>query len=138
MIAAALTLVATAPALGQSQPSYDSASMTQCIPFANFQAQGTPDKNVLLNLRSINGQPIVDGALNAGYIIGRQGIQVGLTAANTSGFRFAKLAPYAQYPGDWMIPQGCITVNPEVNRNANGAICTPAGILSIPGSRRAM
>lgn len=100
---------------------------------ADFQPQGTPDKNVLLNLRSVNGQPIADGTLNAGYIIGRQGIQVGLTADTTSGFRFAKLAPYAQYPGDWMMPQGCITVNPEVNRDANGPICTSAGILVDTG-----
>jgi hypothetical protein len=100
---------------------------------ADFQPQGTPDKNVLLNLRSVNGQPIADGSLNAGYIIGRQGIQVGLTAANTSGFRFAKLTPYAQYPGDWMMPQGCIAVNPEVNRDANGPICTSANILVDTG-----
>lgn len=100
---------------------------------ADFQPQGTPDKNVLLNLRSMNGQPIVDGTFNKGYIIGRQGIQVGLTAANTSGFRFAQLAPYPQYPGDWMMPQGCITVNPEVNRNADGPVCTMANILVDTG-----
>ena len=33
---------------------------------ADFQPQGTPDKNVLLNLRSVNGQPIADGTLNKG------------------------------------------------------------------------
>lgn len=66
----------------------------------HFQPQGTPDKNVLLNLRSVNGQPIADGTFNKGYIIGRQGIQVGLTAANMSGFRFAQLAPYPQSMGD--------------------------------------
>lgn len=100
---------------------------------ADFQPQGTPDKNVLLNLRSVNGQPVADGSLNKGYIIGRQGIQVGLTADNTAGFRFAKLEPYAQYPGDWMMPRGCIGVNPEVNRDANGPICTPANILVDTG-----
>lgn len=100
---------------------------------ADFQPQGTPDKNVLLNLRSVNGQPIADGTLNKGYVIGRQGIQVGLTAANTAGFRFAKLEPYAQYPGDWMMPRGCITVNPDQNRDANGPICTPANILVDTG-----
>ncbi|CAO3413115.1 hypothetical protein [Azospirillum endophyticum] len=100
---------------------------------ADFQPQGTPDKNVLLNLRSVNGQPIADGMLNAGYIIGRQGIQVGLTAANTSGFRFTKLEAYQQYPGDWMMPRGCITVNPDENRDANGPICTPANILVDTG-----
>jgi hypothetical protein len=100
---------------------------------ADFQPQGTPDKNVLLNLRSVNGQPVTEGSLNKGYIIGRQGIQVGLTSDNTAGFRFAKLNPYAQYPGDWMMPQGCITVNPDQNRNANGPICTPANILVDTG-----
>lgn len=100
---------------------------------ADFQPQGTPDKNVLLNLNSVNGQPIAPGALNKGYIIGRQGIQVGLTAANTAGFRFAKLQPYQQYPGDWMMPRGCITVNPNENRDAIGPICTPANILVDTG-----
>lgn len=100
---------------------------------ADFQPQGTPDKNVLLNLRSVNGQPIAGGTLNKGYIIGRQGIQVGLTAANIAGFRFAKLEPYAQYPGDWMMPRGCITVNADQNRDANGPICTPANILVDTG-----
>lgn len=100
---------------------------------ADFQPQGTPDKNVLLNLRSVNGQPVAPGTLNKGYIIGRQGIQVGLTAANTAGFRFAKLQPYQQYPGDWMMPRGCITVNPDQNRDANGPICTSANILVDTG-----
>lgn len=100
---------------------------------ADFQPQGTPDKNVLLNLRSVNGQPVAPGTLNKGYIIGRQGIQVGLTAANTAGFRFAKLQPYQQYPGDWMMPRGCITVNPDRNRDANGLVCTPANILVDTG-----
>lgn len=35
--AALLTLAAAAPALAQSLPNYDGASVTQCIPFANFQ-----------------------------------------------------------------------------------------------------
>lgn len=35
--AAALTLVAVAPALSQGLPDYGGASVTQCIPFANFQ-----------------------------------------------------------------------------------------------------
>ncbi|MBK1837934.1 hypothetical protein JHL17_10975 [Azospirillum sp. YIM B02556] len=100
---------------------------------ADFQPQGTPDKNVLLNLRSVNGQPVADGTLNTGYIIGRQGIQVGLTAANTAGFRFAKLEPYPQYPGDWMMPRGCIAVNPDENRDADGPICTPANVLVDTG-----
>lgn len=100
---------------------------------ADFQPQGTPDKNVLLNLRSVNGQPVAPGTLNTGYIIGRQGIQVGLTAANTAGFRFAKLQPYQQHPGDWMMPRGCITVNPNRNRDADGPICTPANILVDTG-----
>ncbi len=100
---------------------------------ADFQPQGTPDKNVLLNLRSVNGQPIATGTLNKGYIIGRQGIQVGLTADNTAGFRFAKLQPYQQYPGDWMMPRGCVTVDPDRNRDANGPVCTPANILVDTG-----
>lgn len=43
------------------------------------------------------------------------------------------LVPYAQYRGDRMMPQGCITVNPEVNRDSSGPICTSAGILVDTG-----
>lgn len=96
---------------------------------ADFQPQGTPDKNVLLNLVRLNGQPIADGTLNPGYIIGRQGIQVGLTAANTTGFSFAKLEPYAQYPGDWLPPKGCLVVNPS----ENGDQCITANVLVDTG-----
>ncbi|PWC33302.1 hypothetical protein TSO352_22670 [Azospirillum sp. TSO35-2] len=96
---------------------------------ADYQPQGTPDKNVLLNLTSINGQTIAPGSLNKGYVIGRQGIQVGLTGQNTDGFQFAKLQPYAQYPGDWMPPTGCIVVNPDVN----GPNCTNATVLVDTG-----
>lgn len=100
---------------------------------ADFQPQGTPDKNALLNLTSLNGKPIAPGSLNPGYIIGRQGIQVGLTAENSQGFRFTKLEPYAAYPGDWMMPQGCYVLNPEQNRTATGPICTPTPILVDTG-----
>lgn len=100
---------------------------------ADFQPQGTPDKNVLLNLTSIGGKEIAAGSLNKGYIIGRQGIQVGLTAANAAGFAFAKLTPYAQYPGDWMPPAACITVNPDTNRNADGPICSSGTVLVDTG-----
>lgn len=96
---------------------------------ADFQPQGTPDKNVLLNLVRLNGQPVTDGTLNPGYIIGRQGVQVGLTAANTAGFAFAKLDPYTQYPGDWLPPKGCLVVNPS----GNGSTCMAANVLVDTG-----
>lgn len=100
---------------------------------ADFQPQGTPDKNVLLNLTSIAGQPVAANSLNKGYVIGRQGIQVGLTAANTQDFRFAKLTPYAAYPGDWMPPAGCIAVW-DPNMPTSGApVCTPATVLVDTG-----
>lgn len=100
---------------------------------ADYQPQGTPDKNVLLNLTTIGGHPVAAGSLNKGYIIGADGIEVGLTALNTAGFQFAKLQPYAQYPGDWMPPSACITVNPSVNTSGGNPICTPGTVLVDTG-----
>lgn len=96
---------------------------------ADFQPQGTPDKNVLLNLVRMGDLPVDPKSFNPGYIIGRQGIQVGLTAANTAGFRFAKLSPYQQYSGDWEPPMGCLTVNPA----ENGSSCLKAKVLVDTG-----
>jgi hypothetical protein len=61
---------------------------------ADFQPQGTPDKNILLNLTSIGGKPVDSKAMRRGYIIGMQGITVGLTPANTRDFKFIKLNQY--------------------------------------------
>lgn len=78
---------------------------------ADYQPQGTPDKNPLLNLTSLAGQPVAAGTFNPGYIVGSTGVTVGLTPANTTGFGFIKLTPYAQFPGDWMPAGMCVQIN---------------------------
>lgn len=59
---------------------------------SNEQPQGTPDKNPLLNIQTINGKSVDHNNMNIGYIINETGIQVGLIAENTKDFAYAKLA----------------------------------------------
>lgn len=77
----------------------------------NSQPQATPDKNPLLNVTTIAGKPVAPGTFNPGYIIGTTGVTVGLTPANTGGFRFIKLTPSATYPGDWMPASMCVQID---------------------------
>ncbi len=57
----------------------------------NGQTQGTPQKNPLLNLAAIDGRPIASASYRRGYVVTRDGVHVGLTPANTGGFRYVKL-----------------------------------------------
>ncbi len=69
----------------------------------NGQSQGTPDKNPLLNLTAIGGQPIASGSFRKGYVVTQEGVRVGLTASVAAGFRFLKLdARGAGGPLDWL------------------------------------
>ena len=57
---------------------------------ADGQPQGTPDKNALLNIQSINGRP-VDFEFCPGYIISaakENGIYVGINKTNADSFQF--------------------------------------------------
>jgi len=75
-------------------------------------SQSTPDKNPLLNLTTFAGQRVNGGTWNQGYIIGSTGVTVGLTAANTAGFNFIKLAPFPQSPvNDWCAADMCVQIN---------------------------
>jgi hypothetical protein len=114
---------------------------------ADFQPQGTPDKNVLLNLKSLGGQPVGSKSFNRGYIIGTRGVTVGLTHANTTGFKFIKLDRYCDpsvqkagslcppaLAADWQSPSMCVSVNGQ--KCVNGRLLVDTGIpqsyLDIP------
>ncbi len=92
---------------------------------ADFQPQGTPDKNPFLNLTTLGGRRVRPNKLNKGYIIGGNGVTVGLTAGNAHGFQFIKLAPYAQYKGDWSPASMCVRIN--------GSRCFPGTVLVDTG-----
>ncbi len=100
---------------------------------ADSQPQGTPDKNPLLNLVELGGAALEPGQLSPGYIIGRRGITLGLTPANTPGFGFVKLQPYAAHPGDWQAAPMCVTLDPQVNRTDQGPICSAGSLLVDTG-----
>jgi hypothetical protein len=80
------------------------------------QPQGTPDKNVLLNVFRING---VDVRLTIcqGYIIRathENGVTVGITRFNTVGFHNINLAPginHATDSRDWAAVPMAVSVN---------------------------
>lgn len=105
----------------------------------NHQPQGTPDKVSLINIDSIDGKPLKEGCvadgsecLNEGYIISDAGVTVGLTAENTKGFQFVKLAlnhSYSDDPRDWTQTAGCISLN--------GAPCQNSSLLFDTGIARA-
>lgn len=86
------------------------------------QPNGTPDKNAFLNVIKINGAAVTSFA--KGYVITPQGVTLGLTAANTAGFRFAKLEPNPPY-GDWKRIPATITAN---GVSGPGTMLTDTGI----------
>jgi hypothetical protein len=82
------------------------------------QPQGDPDKNPFLNIVSINGIATNGSStFRNGYIISKEGVNLGLTATNTAGVSFTDLVPgihhTAYYPGnlDWAPVPACIKVN---------------------------
>ena len=101
------------------------------------QPQGTPDKVTLLNIDSIDGQPLENGCvtdghkkscLNEGYVINKTGVSVGLTEENTKHFSFVKLTlnhSYSDDPRDWTQTPGCVSIN--------GEVCSPGSVLLDTG-----
>lgn len=84
------------------------------------QPQGTPDKNPLLNLFMIDGQPVRPGEVHGGYIVTRHGVHAGLTPDNAAGFRSVKLQPGSLLangrpastdPRDWQQATMAVSVN---------------------------
>ena len=90
-------------------------------------SQVTPSMNPFLNLSAIGTTQIPAGTVRQGYIITPTGVILGLTAATTAGFSFAKLLPNPSttYPEPWSAAQMAVTVN---GMTANGTVLPDAGI----------
>ncbi|WP_239025239.1 hypothetical protein [Rhodoligotrophos defluvii] len=97
------------------------------------QAQGTPDKNPLLQVAAQEGQK-----QRRGYILTQRGVHVGLTGANTRGtFRAVKL-DRQQTVDDWSPIPACISINGTMPP-ACGTMLADTGVtamfLTVPASQ---
>jgi len=105
---------------------------------SDHQGQSTPDKNPFLNLPSM-GTMEAPGPLRRGYVVTRDGVHVGLTAANTRGdYRFIKLAR-ASDGRDWAPLPACIAVERGAPACGTALIDTGVSImyLTLPPDREA-
>lgn len=97
------------------------------------QSQGTPDRNPLLNLPAM-GTPEAPGTMRRGYVVTKQGIQVGLTADMAKGFTLAKLEKNDSTP-DWAPIPACLSLN-ERQPPACGTVLVDTGVdtmyLTLP------
>lgn len=102
------------------------------------QAQGIPDRNPLLNLTAIGGQPIAQGTYRSGYVVTPRGVHVGLSPANTQDFAWAKLQgrsldangnPASDDPRDW--PQAGMAVSVNDQAPQAGAALIDTGIAQM-------
>jgi hypothetical protein len=100
----------------------------------DHQAQSGPSKNPFLNVAAVNGAKAE--RLRRGYLVTRQGVFVGLTAANTQGdFAYVKLERADE---DWTPTPVCISVN-GVTPAACGSLLMDTGVtvmyLTVPASQ---
>ncbi|MDA8523498.1 hypothetical protein [Acidovorax sp. NCPPB 4044] len=102
------------------------------------QAQGTPDKNPLLNIAEIDGQPVARGSLHGGYVVTKHGVHAGLTPANAEGFRSVKLQPgsllangerASSDPRDWQ--QATMAVSVDGGAPETGPVLVDTGIAQM-------
>ena len=96
------------------------------MPFA------TPRVNPLLNVDAIDGEPVPRAWVRAGYIVSREGVQIGLTPQNTRGFAFSRLEPgltHADDARDWAMARMCFSINGE-GRNC-GHVLVDTGIAQM-------
>ncbi len=90
---------------------------------SDAQHQSTPDKNPFLHVAGTLPQ-------RHGYILQRDGVHVGLTAANTKGtFDFVKLDRQKDLP-DWGAVPACISLN-EQTPPACGTILVDTGVSAM-------
>lgn len=103
----------------------------------DHQGQSTPDRNPLLNLPGM-GRMDQPGAARRGYVVTREGVHVGLTAANTKGdYRFVKLAK-AEDGLDWAPLPACVSL--DESTPACGSALIDTGVttmyLTTPADRQ--
>jgi hypothetical protein len=88
------------------------------------QSQSTPDKNPLLQVAG-DGKP-----LRRGYILGHNGVQVGLTGENTGGsFTFVKLQRSPDL-NDWSAVPACISLD-GLTPPACGTMLVDTGVSAM-------
>ncbi|KAL7808159.1 hypothetical protein V8C26DRAFT_423579 [Trichoderma gracile] len=96
------------------------------------QIHSTPDKNALINIKSINGMNVPSSKnYRAGYSLRKNGVVVGLTEENTRGYRWTKLKKQREFsddPRDWKNVSGCVSID--------GGDCRPSNILVDTGLTR--
>lgn len=105
---------------------------------ADHQAQSTPDKNPFLNLPGM-GDGRQPGTMRRGYVVTREGVHVGLTAANTRGeYRYVKLAKAAD-GGDWSPLPACIALDRGTSACGTALVDTGVSVmyLTVPPDRQA-
>ncbi|WP_238121268.1 MULTISPECIES: hypothetical protein [unclassified Xanthobacter] len=99
----------------------------------DHQPQGTPEKNPFLNLPNM-----APGALRRGYVVSRQGVQVGLTGAE-EGFTRISLAR-SDIPGEWAPLPACLSLAGR-QPPACGTLLMDTGVtrmyLTVPESQSA-
>ncbi|KNG47171.1 outer membrane autotransporter barrel protein [Stemphylium lycopersici] len=92
----------------------------------------TPSVNPMLNLHAIDGEPVPHGSMRAGYIVSREGVQIGLTPKSTREFVFTDLDPglnHAEDKRDWAMARMCFSINGE-GRNC-GTVLVDTGIAQM-------
>jgi predicted aspartyl protease len=100
----------------------------------DHQEQSGPSKNPFLNVATVNGGKAE--RLRRGYLVTRQGVFVGLTAANTQGdFAYVKLERADE---DWAPTPVCISINGAMPA-ACGSLLMDTGVtamyLTVPASQ---
>ncbi|KAL7939909.1 hypothetical protein V8C35DRAFT_288042 [Trichoderma chlorosporum] len=99
---------------------------------ADGQYQGTPDKNALLNIKSIDGVDVsASDYYRVGYSLRKDGVMVGLTQENTQGYSWTKLEKqdgFSEDPRDWRNVSGCVSID--------GGTCRVSNILVDTGITR--
>lgn len=78
------------------------------------QPGAVPAANPFLNIASVNGRALSSGEMQLGWIISTQGVQVGLTEANTKGFHFTQLEEgviHNEDARDWAMVKTHFSVN---------------------------
>ncbi|CAA9958236.1 hypothetical protein PTMSG1_01801 [Pyrenophora teres f. maculata] len=92
----------------------------------------SPKINPFLNINAVNGEPVSDKSMRAGYIVSAEGAHIGLTPKNTRAFAFAALEPgltHAEDPRDWAMASMCFSINGE-GRNC-GTMLVDTGIAQM-------
>ncbi|PSN59804.1 hypothetical protein BS50DRAFT_507487 [Corynespora cassiicola Philippines] len=91
------------------------------------QPAGVPRGNPFLNIASVNGEAVPPGLLRTGYMVSTEGIQLGLTAANTRGFVWIDLEPgvtHDEDPRDWAMVNMSFSIDGKAKNHGPALIDT--------------